>query len=59
MTKGEIEMLADLKNLLDNDDLGGFEADFVDSMSNRDESYRLSEKQADKLEQIWNKHCGN
>jgi hypothetical protein len=55
MTSTETSQIADLKKCVD--DLEGFEESFVSDMMGRPETYMLSEKQADKLEQIWRKHC--
>jgi hypothetical protein len=54
MTKSEQQMVEKLRDVVD--DLDGFEADFVESMLVRPSTYPLSEKQAEKLEQIFNKH---
>ena len=55
MTQSELEKVEALKTVVD--DLEGFEKDFVRSMIRRPDTYNLTDKQIDILEQLHQKHC--
>ncbi len=57
MTQTEIDQIDALKEVVDDLDQDGFEATFIRSMAARSNSYSLSDKQADTLEQIYRRHC--
>ncbi len=56
MRQDQWNKVQDLEQCLS--DLEGFEEEFVGDMVARGEGYNLSPKQADKIDQIWNRHCG-
>jgi hypothetical protein len=53
MTDEERDMLEEC--LEADSGLTGWEIDFIEDMSNRDSDYELTEKQHDKLRDIWEK----
>lgn len=55
MSEEQQRMLTDLLDL--EDGLNDWEVEFVEDLSHRPPDRDLSDKQADKLQQIYNEHC--
>lgn len=57
MTQTEIHQRDAIVELLDNDDLDGFEKDFATTMKGKEDDDTITDKQSETLERIYNKHC--